>query len=61
MLERIVFEKKKRLAIEKEQYSLSDLEKKIKDTKRKDVFKKALSGKIVRIIAEIKKASPSKG
>ncbi len=61
MLERIVLEKKTQLEIEKEQYSLSCLEKRIKDTKRKDVFRKALSGKVVRIIAEIKKASPSKG
>ncbi|MCM8710139.1 indole-3-glycerol phosphate synthase TrpC [Clostridium sp. SYSU_GA19001] len=60
ILDEIVAVKKKQLEIEKEEKPLENL---IKNSKPREIrnFEKALSGREMSIIAEIKKASPSKG
>lgn len=62
ILDEIVAQKRKRLAIEKQELPLFDIQERLKDMD--DVvrnFSSALRGPHVRIIAEIKRASPSEG
>lgn len=62
ILDEIVAQKRKRLAIEKQELPLVDIQAQLKDmndTVRN--FRAALRGHSVRIIAEIKRASPSEG
>jgi indole-3-glycerol phosphate synthase len=63
LLDRIVEEKKKRLGSVKGKVSLRDLQSRITDSEKPRPFKEAVrrdTGQI-RLIAEIKKASPSRG
>lgn len=61
-LNKIIEEKRKELKSSKNQISLREIRKRAKDVAGNRGFKKSLqSGKSIRIIAEIKKASPSKG
>lgn len=63
MLDEIVEKTKQRVEISKNIISLDDLKKEVSLMKISDdfPFKKALSGDDIAIIAEVKKASPSKG
>lgn len=60
ILDEIVAYKKKQLADEKEKISITELIKLGEKAVIRD-FKKALKGDTIRIIGEVKKASPSKG
>lgn len=62
ILDDIVAQKRKRLAIEKQELPLIDVQARLKD--QDDIirnFRAALRGPYVRVIAEIKRASPSAG
>lgn len=63
MLDEIVLKTKERLAEAKENKSLEELKAEVKqlETSQDFPFKQALSGDEISIIAEVKKASPSKG
>lgn len=63
MLDEIVEKTKERIENEKQIISLDDLKNEVAlmDTDDEFSFKKALSGEDISIIAEVKKASPSKG
>lgn len=63
ILDEIVAQKRKRLAIEKQEMPLIDIQERLKDLDEDVVrnFPAALRGESVRIIAEIKRASPSEG
>lgn len=61
ILERIVWDKREEVARQKDLISLSDLEHHIKARQTPLNFSRALSGRGVKLIAEVKKASPSRG
>ena len=61
ILDEIVAAKRRELARAKEELPLSELEKRISQRKPALDFASALRGDSIRIIAEIKKSSPSKG
>lgn len=61
ILDEILFHRRKLLAEEKNRVSLSSLEKEINNLDKTRDFKKALKINGMSLIAEIKKASPSKG
>jgi indole-3-glycerol phosphate synthase len=61
ILDDIVVQKRKELARQKEQVPLADLEKRIASQPPALVFSGALRGRGVQLIAEVKKASPSRG
>ena len=61
ILDQIVEKKRKRLARSKQEEPLSALEERSKDTPSPLDFSRALRGPGVRLIAETKKASPSRG
>jgi len=62
MIDRIIEKKRQEIDELKSQLPLDELKQKIKDTKREKIFKEALikDGRLS-LIAELKKASPSKG
>jgi indole-3-glycerol phosphate synthase len=61
ILEKIVEFKKEEVAKQKEKFNLSALREEAERLKVSYDFKKAVSGEGINIIAEVKKASPSKG
>ena len=61
ILDRIVSDKREELARQKELLSLDDLEHHIKTRQTPLNFSRALSGRGVHLIAEVKKSSPSRG
>ena len=61
ILDDIVEEKRKEVALQKEAVSLSDLEGRITAQPTPGNFSSALRGSGVQLIAEVKKASPSRG
>ena len=61
ILDRIVSDKREELARQKELLSLDDLEHHIKARQTPLDFSRALSGRGVQLIAEVKKSSPSRG
>ncbi len=60
-LEEILQYKYAEVAIRKEQTPISQLEQKLKNIPQTRPFKQSLTGNKIKLIAEIKKASPSKG
>ncbi len=61
ILNKIIEEKKKELKNSKSSDSLQEVRKKVGDAENNRGFKKSLANDSINIIAEIKKASPSKG
>lgn len=61
ILDDIVADKRKELAQQKEQVSLSDLQSRIVSQQTPLDLSRALQGRGVQLIAEVKKASPSRG
>jgi len=64
ILDEIVRQKQKRLAIEKQELPLFEIQERLRDRDDENVvrnFPSSLRGEHVRIIAEIKRASPSEG
>ena len=61
ILDQIVSEKKREVEKKKRDLPVPDLKKRIAQRKAPNDFAAALSGKVIKLIAEVKKASPSKG
>ncbi len=61
ILNKIIEEKKKELKNSKSSVSLKEVRKRVGDAENNRGFKKSLANDSINIIAEIKKASPSKG
>ena len=61
ILDKIIVEKKREVEKNKKDTSLASLQERIKQRKDPIDFASALRGKVIKLIAEVKKASPSKG
>jgi len=61
ILERIITHKKEEIARQRKLVPLSALKKRLPSSKKRHAFKNALSMEGIGLIAEVKKASPSKG